>query len=125
VLLANFERTLHRALIAVAVLALASGIGVWFGGFGRAATWIWGVGTAPVIPGLFLSMIRDVRAGRVGVDAVALVAMSTAILLGETLAGVVVAIMYSGGGVLEDFAVGRAERPWCFRHLHWVSKPRK
>src|SRR5262245_63738467 len=55
-------------------------------------------------------MIRDVRAGRVGVDAVALVAMSTAILLGETLAGVVVAIMYSGGGVLEDFAVGRAER---------------
>ena len=107
---ANFERKLHRALIAVAGLALASGIGVWFVGFGRVATWIWGVGTAPVIAGLFLSMIRDVRAGRVGVDAVALVAMSAAILLGETLAGVVVAIMYSGGGVLEDFAVGRAER---------------
>jgi P-type E1-E2 ATPase len=28
----------------------------------------------------------------------------------RTLAGVVVAIMYAGGNVLEDFAVGRAER---------------
>ena len=55
-------------------------------------------------------MIRDVLAGRVGVDAIAFVSMSAAILLGETLAGVVVAVMYAGGNVLEDFAVGRAER---------------
>jgi cation transport ATPase len=30
--------------------------------------------------------------------------------LGQSLAGVVVAIMYAGGTVLENFAVGRAER---------------
>jgi heavy metal translocating P-type ATPase len=36
--------------------------------------------------------------------------MSAALLLGETLAGVVVAIMYAGGNVLEDLAVGRAQR---------------
>ena len=72
-------------------------------------------------------MIRDVLAGRVGVDAIAFVSMSAAILLGETLAGVVVAVMYAGGNVLEDFAVGRAERelkslvdraPRVAHHLH-------
>ena len=55
-------------------------------------------------------MTRDFLAGRIGVDAIALVSMSAALLLGETLAGVVVAVMYAGGNVLEDFAVARAER---------------
>ena len=36
--------------------------------------------------------------------------MSAALLLGETLAAVVVAVMYAGGNALEDFAVTRAER---------------
>jgi cation transport ATPase len=63
-----------------------------------------------VIAGLLVSMIRDFLAGRLGVDAIALVSMSAAIALGENLAGVVVAIMYAGGNVLEDFAVARAER---------------
>ena len=36
--------------------------------------------------------------------------MSAALALGQNLAGVVVAVMYAGGNVLEDFAVARAER---------------
>ena len=36
--------------------------------------------------------------------------MSAALLLGEPLAGAVVAVMYAGGNLLEDFAVARAER---------------
>jgi hypothetical protein len=36
--------------------------------------------------------------------------MSAALELGENLACVVIAVMYAGGGVLEDFAVARAER---------------
>ena len=55
-------------------------------------------------------MMRDLLAGRVGVDAVAFLSMSAALALGETLAGAVVAVMYAGGNVLEDFAVARAER---------------
>jgi P-type E1-E2 ATPase len=55
-------------------------------------------------------MVRDFLAGRMGVDAVAFVSMSAALTLGENLAGVVVAVMYAGGNVLEDFAVARAER---------------
>ena len=55
-------------------------------------------------------MIRDFLAGRMGVDAIAFVSMSAALVLGENLAGVVVAVMYAGGNVLEDFAIARAER---------------
>jgi cation transport ATPase len=110
VLSVGFERFGRRALIAVASAALATGAAAWAADFGRVATWIWGIGTLPVAVGLLASMIRDVLAGRIGVDAIAFVSMSAAILLGETLAGVVVAVMYAGGNVLEDFAVGRAER---------------
>lgn len=60
--------------------------------------------------GLAMSMARDLLAGRLGVDAVAFVSMSAALLLGEPLAGAVVAVMYAGGNLLEDFAVARAER---------------
>jgi cation transport ATPase len=55
-------------------------------------------------------MIRDFLAGRLGVDAVAFVSMSGALLLGQNLAGVVIAVMYAGGNILEDFAIARAER---------------
>ena len=45
-----------------------------------------------------------------GVDSIALVSMSGAVVLGEAVAGIVIAIMYAGGNVLEDIAVARAER---------------
>jgi heavy metal translocating P-type ATPase len=104
------QRTAQLALIALAGGALALGVAAWAIGSGQAATWIWGIGTVPVAAWLLVSMIREVVAGRIGVDAIAFVSMSGAILLGETLAGIVVAVMYAGGNVLEDFAVGRAER---------------
>jgi heavy metal translocating P-type ATPase/RND family efflux transporter MFP subunit len=74
------------------------------------ARWIWAAGAAPVAASLAVSIIRDLRAGRTGVDAIAFLSMTAALALGETLAGVIVAVMYAGGNVLEDFAVGRAER---------------
>jgi heavy metal translocating P-type ATPase len=64
----------------------------------------------PVILGLLIAIVRELTAGRLGVDAVALVSMSAAVVLGQELAGIVIAIMYAGGNVLEDFAVARAER---------------
>ncbi|PWB83485.1 MAG: hypothetical protein C3F11_06350 [Methylocystaceae bacterium] len=59
---------------------------------------------------LAVSILRDLLAGRAGVDAIALLSMSAALALGETLAAVTVAVMYAGGGVIEDLAVGRTER---------------
>ena len=36
--------------------------------------------------------------------------MSGALALGQNLAGIVIAVMYAGGNILEDLAVARAER---------------
>lgn len=102
-------RILGRLLIGIASAGLAAGLAAWQLGEDRAATWIWGLATLPVVISLAISMVRDLLAGRMGVDAVALLSMSAALALGETLAGIVVAVMYAGGNVLEDFAVTRAE----------------
>jgi heavy metal translocating P-type ATPase len=103
-------RLFRKALIAIAVGALVAGLVAWARGRTDVAGWIWAAGTAPVALGLLVSMIRDFLAGRAGVDAVAFVSMSASLVLGENLAGIVVAVMYAGGNVLEDFAVARAER---------------
>ena len=104
------ERLLRRVLILVALIAL--GVGLVSGGMDRPtiAKWFWITGTAPVILVLGISMARDLMAGRMGVDAVALISMIAALALGAALAAIVVAVMYAGGNVLEDFAVARAER---------------
>ncbi|MCP4780437.1 MAG: HAD-IC family P-type ATPase [Hyphomicrobium sp.] len=104
------ERFLRRALVFVALAGLAGGLLAYFTGRGDLAHWIWAAATVPVVIALAVSIVRDLLAGRMGVDAIALLSMSAALALGETLAGVVVALMYAGGNVLEDFAVARAER---------------
>jgi heavy metal translocating P-type ATPase len=104
------ERLFRRALFAVALTGLIFGFADWAVGRGDLAKWFWAGGTIPVVLGLLASMTRDFLAGRLGVDAVAFVSMSAALLLGQYLAGIVVAIMYAGGNLLEDFAVARAQR---------------
>ncbi|RPI36290.1 MAG: heavy metal translocating P-type ATPase, partial [Hyphomicrobiaceae bacterium] len=104
------DRNLRKALIAIALTGLVLGIVAWFTGRDVLADRIWAAGTVPVVVGLAVSMVRDFMAGRMGVDTVAFVAMSAALLLGQNLAGAVVAVMYAGGNMLEDFAVARAER---------------
>lgn len=104
------DRLLRRALLVIALLGLLLGGVAWLSGHRTLSDWLWGAGTLPVVVGLAVSMTRDLLAGRLGVDAVAFVSMSAALLLGQPLAGVVVAMMYAGGNLLEDFAVARAER---------------
>jgi heavy metal translocating P-type ATPase len=104
------ERSFRRALALIAVAALLLGLLAWALGRSDVANWCWAGGTIPVVIGLLVSIIRDLLAGRLGVDAVAFVSMSAALVLGQNLAGIVVAVMYAGGNILEDFAVARAER---------------
>ena len=105
------EPLLRRALLGLALLGLAIGLAVWRLGNGDVEPrLIWAAATVPVVTVLVISIIRDFWIGRFGVDAIALVSMSAALVLGEALAAIVVAIMYAGGTVLEDFARGRAER---------------
>lgn len=105
----SFERVLRWALVSIAVVGLAAGIAAQVAGRSDLADLFWTLGTAPVVAGLAVSIVRDFIAGRFGVDAIALVSMSGALALGQPLAGAVVALMYSGGNVLEDIAIARAE----------------
>src|SRR5579863_1543761 len=104
------ERLIRRALVVIAVGGLLAGLVAWSLHRSDVAQWCWAAGTIPVVIALLFSMLRDFWAGRVGVDAIAFVSMSAALVLGQTVAGIVVAIMYAGGNLLEDFAVARAER---------------
>ncbi len=109
------ERVVRRALIIIALLGLAAGFAAFVRGERALAHWIWGGATLPIVVALAASIARDLFRGRMGVDAIAFLSMIAALALGQTLAGIVVAIMYAGGTVLEDFAVTRAER--SLKHL--------
>src|SRR5690606_3869371 len=91
------ERFVHRALLVLALAGLVVGTAAYFNERPVLAGWIWRAAAVPVVVGLAVSIVRDFLMGRVGVDAIALFSMSVALILGEPLAGVVVAIMYSGG----------------------------
>jgi heavy metal translocating P-type ATPase len=103
-------RITRRALIAIALAGLVFGALAWATGNSDLANWCWATGTVPVVTVLFFSMLRDLLAGRFGVDSIAFVSMAAALALGQNLAGIIIAIMYAGGNVLEDFAIARAER---------------
>src|ERR1700674_5007152 len=105
----SFERVLRWELVSIAIAGLSAGILAALTGRSDLANLRWTLATAPVVAGLAVSIVRDFLAGRFGVDGIALVSMSGALALGQPLAGAVVALMYSGGNVLEDIAVARAE----------------
>ncbi len=106
---ASQDRPLHRLLIALALTTLVAGLfaQVWHPDI---SIIIWSLGTAPVLLALARAIWRGWLAGRAGLDAIAFISMAAALALGEALAANVVAIMYAGGTVLEDYAVSRAER---------------
>src|SRR6266852_522377 len=105
----SFERVHRWALVVIAIAGLSAGIVAFAAGRPDLADLCWMLATGPVVAGLAVSIVRDLLAGRFGVDLIALVSMSAALVLGQPLAGAVVALMYSGGNVLEDIAVARAE----------------
>jgi heavy metal translocating P-type ATPase len=103
------ERMARRALIVIAATGLFAGLAAWLLGWPELSRLLWTAGVAPTAAALAIFIIRDMVAGRMGVDAVALLSMVAALTLDQALAGAVVAMMYAGGGALEDIAVTRAE----------------
>jgi hypothetical protein len=70
----------------------------------------WTAGVVPVLAALCVEIVRSFWKGDVGLDIVAALSMSAALLFGETLAAAVVALMHSGGTFFESFAQSRARR---------------
>jgi heavy metal translocating P-type ATPase len=64
------------------------------------------VGGVPLV----VQTLRGILRGRFAADVVAMLAIVTAILLGQYFAGVVIVLMQSGGEALEAYAMGRASR---------------
>ena len=101
---------LQRGVLAITVSGLAGGALAWSTGAAATAHAIWGLTTAAALVPLVLAVARELLAGRLGVDLIALLSMGGALLVGENLAGAVVALMLAGGNVLEGMAEGRARR---------------
>ena len=70
--------------------------------------WIWGLAAGAVLAVLLYEIVTSLLAGEVGLDIVAGLSISAALAFGETLAAGVVALMYAGGQLLEDYAANRA-----------------
>ncbi len=77
------ERFARRSLVLIALLGLVLGAMAIVLGHHRLANWIWTAATIPVVIALAVSIVRDLLAGRVGVDAIALLAMGGAIALDQ------------------------------------------
>jgi heavy metal translocating P-type ATPase len=98
-------------LLALACLVLiALGGALSLAGSTAAGNAVWAATVVLMLAPLTWSILRTLAQGRVGVDAIALVAMAGALAVGEYLAGAVIALMLSGGNALEASASRRARR---------------
>jgi heavy metal translocating P-type ATPase len=98
------------SLLAVTVSGLAiGGVARLLGAHGLAeAAW-----AATAVIGALLAawwVVNEARQGRIGVDVIALAALVGTLVVGEYLAGALIAVMLTTGRGLESWAVGRAER---------------
>jgi cation transport ATPase len=104
------SRLVPYALVIVALLGLAVGAALWWLDQEASAAMAWGLATLPVLATLLVQITRSLRRGDLGLDLVAALSMTAALVFGEPLAGNVVALMYAGGQLLESFAQGRAQQ---------------
>jgi heavy metal translocating P-type ATPase len=100
----------RRVVAAATLLALSVGAVLHLVGAPAAGADVWAAGTAIVLVPLVWSVVRLLARRDVGVDAIALIAIATALALGQFLVAVVVALMLAGGNALEEFASGHAGR---------------
>jgi heavy metal translocating P-type ATPase len=97
-------------LVAIPATGLAVGFALYFGGYAEWSNPVWAAATLPVLAALLAEIVTSLRRGDVGLDIVAALSMSAALVFGEHLAAAVVALMYAGGQYLESFAARRARR---------------
>ena len=101
---------LSVGLLVLTIGGLVGGLILGWTGDEEAANWFWTVPTVVVGIRLVWSIGRDLLAGNAGVDVIAILAIAGALLLGETFAAAVIAVMLATGEALETYAEGRAHR---------------
>ena len=92
----------------VALAWLILGGVVWVVSTRALADRLWFVGLVVLGTPVVLATVRQASRGQFATDLVATLAIVTAVLLGQPLAGLVVLLMQTGGEALDKFAEGRA-----------------
>ncbi|HEY8724319.1 MAG TPA: heavy metal translocating P-type ATPase [Gaiellaceae bacterium] len=100
----------QRLLALGALGALAAGALLHVLHSAGAGNAVWAASTAAILVPLCVSVARTLGHRDVGVDAIALIAIASALALGQYLAGAVIALMLAGGNALEEYATRRAGR---------------
>ncbi len=107
-LAARWRPHVEPALVMVTVSALAAGGIAWLAGQQTIADGCWIAGTFVALVPAVLWVLGPLRRGRVGVDLIALLSLVGTLLVGEYLAGSLIAVMLAGGRALEASAERRA-----------------
>lgn len=103
--------TVRRYPVVVAtVLVGIVGMILWFTGVGDVTRWLFSVFAVLVAVIEAAQMTKQLRAGVVGIDILAIIAIISTVAVGEFFASLIIVLMVSGGKALEDFAQGRARR---------------
>ncbi len=92
------------ALLLLPAFGLVAGFGFIAAGRPHLSEWVWEIFTIPVLLVLFGQIAVSLWNREVGLDVVAALSMAAALVFGEELAAIIVALMYSGGQFLEAFA---------------------
>lgn len=104
----RLARWVEPALAAATVVALAAGGIAWLAGAARAADGCWIAGTVVAAVPATVWVLAALRRGRFGVDLIAVLSLVGTLLVGEYLAGALIAVMLAGGRALEAAAERRA-----------------
>ena len=88
--------------------ALAVGGIAWLAGWHEVADRCWIAGTLVAVVPAVLWVLAALRRGRAGVDLIAVLSLVGTLLVGEYLAGALIAVMLAGGRALEAAAERRA-----------------
>lgn len=103
-------RFINRVVLALTLCGIIAGLAAHFLQMPKTADWAWGGATVIALIPLTFVVARALYSGKVGVDIIALIAMAGSLYLGQYLAGAVIALMLSGGQVLEEYAESKARK---------------
>ncbi|OBF93819.1 cadmium-translocating P-type ATPase [Mycobacterium sp. 852002-51163_SCH5372311] len=98
------------ALVVCTVGGLAVGGIAWLAGWRGVADGCWIAATALAIVPALAWVLVALRSGRLGVDVIAVLSLVGALLVGEYLAGALIAVMLASGRALDAAAERRASR---------------
>ncbi|WP_394214871.1 heavy metal translocating P-type ATPase [Brachybacterium vulturis] len=104
------EHLRDRALLLFVIAGLAAGVILWATGQSAALAVIAYLVLGVVIVVTAIEMARDLLRGHWGLDILAVIAMIATLAVQEYVAGLIIALMLTGGEALEDLAARRASR---------------